>query len=76
MSRQERAISKADIRARADHARAYLLVAELIESDETITARTNILGAIAVLAGIAASDAICGNALGRRATRTRMPSTF
>ena len=59
-------MSNSDVRARAEHARAYLLVAELIRDDDTLEARTNIMGAIAVLSGIAASDAICGNALGLR----------
>jgi hypothetical protein len=68
MSRRERPISKTDARLRADHARAYLIVADLIADDDAIAARTNVLGAIAVLAGIAASDAISGNALGVRSS--------
>ncbi len=59
-------MSNAEVLARAEHARAYLLVADLVRVDASITGRNNILGAIAVLAGIAASDAICGKALGAR----------
>lgn len=59
-------MSKAEVLARVEHARAYLLVADLVRDDASINGRNNILGAIAVLAGIAASDAICGKALGAR----------
>jgi hypothetical protein len=63
-------MSKAEVLARAEHARAYLLVADLVRGDASITARSNILGAIAVLAGIAASDAICGKTLGKSSSPT------
>jgi len=66
VSIRERSMSKSEVLARAEHARAYLLVADLVRDDASITARSNILGAVAVLAGIAASDAICGRALGSR----------
>ena len=66
MTRNERRMTRADVGARAEHARAYLLVADLIEGDETIGARTNVLGSVAVLAGIAACDAMCGHSLGVR----------
>jgi hypothetical protein len=59
-------MSRAEALTRAEHARAYLLVADLVRDDSSIGARANILGSIAVLAGIAASDAICGMALGKR----------
>lgn len=70
MSARMQRMSATDVSTRATHARAFLTAAELIESlgeDAGIESRTNILGALAVLAGIAASDAICGNALGERA---------
>jgi hypothetical protein len=63
-------MSASDVSTRATHARAFLAAAELIDSlgeDAGIESRTNMLGALAVLAGIAASDAICGRALGERA---------
>lgn len=55
---------------RAEHARAFLNAADLIVglgSDAGIEHTSNLIGSLAVLAGIAAADAICGHALGERA---------
>jgi hypothetical protein len=46
------------------------MAAELVETladDAGIDSKANLIGSLAVLAGIAASDAICGAALGERA---------
>lgn len=59
------AISRADARTRLKTARMYLTAAELIleePADESATVATG----NAVLAGIAASDAICAHASGER----------
>lgn len=42
------------------------MVAELVRDDDTLPAGNNVVGALSVMAGIAAADAICGHALGRR----------
>ena len=59
-----------DIRQRSKHARGFVDAAELVRdfaTDAGITSAPNIVASLAVLAGIAASDAICGLALGKRA---------
>ncbi len=58
------------IRTRLDHADSCLKVAGLVRDFgdiEDITAPANVIGALAVMAGIAASDVICGHRLGHRA---------
>ncbi|BAK33409.1 hypothetical protein MLP_03950 [Microlunatus phosphovorus NM-1] len=50
-------------RTRRDHARAFLEVAELVLTEERREA--HVAAALAVLAGIAAADAICGLNLGK-----------
>jgi hypothetical protein len=54
-----------DARTRLAQARKFLEVAELV-ADEDIEASHSVAAALAVLAGIAASDAACCAALGRR----------
>lgn len=62
------AMSAADVAARAAHARGFLHAAEIVDefSDDVADAAAHVVGSLAVLAGIAAADAICGHALGRR----------
>lgn len=63
-------MSAADVRLRAGHARAFLAAAVLVDElgdAAEISPRTNIVGSLAVLAGIAASDAICGHRLAEKA---------
>jgi hypothetical protein len=55
----------ADARTRLAQPRKFLEVAELV-ADEDIEASHSVAAALAVLAGIAASDAACCAALGRR----------
>ena len=64
MSR-ESACALAEARKRSRVARMYLEVAELAADEEADEAR-NVAAGNAVLAGIAASDAICCTRLGRR----------
>lgn len=59
------AISRADARARLKTARMYLTAAELIVDERADEAATVATGN-AVLAGIAAADAICADASGER----------
>jgi len=49
-----------------EQARAFLDVAELIGDQDDELATPNVTASLAVLAGIAASDAVCCAALGRR----------
>jgi hypothetical protein len=58
--------SAADARTRLEHARKFLEVAELAASESTDVEYASATAALAVLAGIAASDAACCKALGRR----------
>jgi hypothetical protein len=51
---------------RLEQARKFLEVAELVASERAIPASASVGAALAVLAGIAASDAACCAALGRR----------
>jgi hypothetical protein len=55
-----------DARTRLDHARAFLEVAELVGAEDDNLATPGVAAALAVLAGIAASDAACCAALGQR----------
>ena len=59
--------SERDARARLEHARKFLDVAELVADDAGDEDYASASAALAVLAGIAASDAACCKALGRRA---------
>jgi hypothetical protein len=58
--------SGADARTRQAQARKFLEVAELVATEQAIPASASAAGALAVLAGIAASDAACCHSLGRR----------
>jgi len=58
--------SREDARARLDHARKFLEVADLISEPGQDPEYANAAAALAVLAGIAACDAACCHALGRR----------
>ncbi|TAM68368.1 MAG: hypothetical protein EPN48_10135 [Microbacteriaceae bacterium] len=63
-------MTKAETKIRAQHAHAFLEAANLIEDlgeDVGISTTGNVIGSLAVLAGIAAADAICGAVLGERA---------
>ncbi|HIZ36347.1 MAG TPA: hypothetical protein H9815_11260 [Candidatus Ruania gallistercoris] len=57
------ACTTAECRSRRDQARAFLEVAELVLSEDRREA--HVAAALAVLAGIAATDAICGFSLGK-----------
>ena len=57
------ACTPAECRARRDQARAFLDVAELVLTEDRREA--HVAAALAVLAGIAAADAICGLSLGK-----------
>jgi hypothetical protein len=63
------ACDRADAAIRLRHAESFVLVAELAldQPDEPAFALTSVAGSLAVLAGIAAADAACCAALGRRA---------
>jgi hypothetical protein len=59
--------TRADAARRQEHAEKFLEVAELVEGEsDEVAASANVSAALAVLAGIAASDAACCAALGRR----------
>jgi hypothetical protein len=58
--------SEADAAARLRHARKFLEVAELVAGEGADIEYSSPAAALAVLAGIAASDAACCKALGRR----------
>jgi hypothetical protein len=58
--------SEADARTRLGHARKFLDVAELVAGEGEDIEYASPAAALAVLAGIAASDAACCKALGRR----------
>ncbi len=66
MTPRERAIDRAGVLHRAQQARAYLEVAQSASS-VAVPGSTNVAGSNAVLAGIAAADAICGHTIGARA---------
>jgi hypothetical protein len=58
--------SKAQARGRLEHARKFLEVAEMTAGEAGDVEYASAAAALAVLAGIAASDAACCAALGRR----------
>lgn len=62
-------MTKAEVRARQQHAHSFLAAAKLVKDfgpDEDLVDVANTIGSLAVLAGIAAADAIAGAALGVR----------
>ena len=63
MSRREQPCTRDDARTRLADARSMLVVADLVVDDDTIP---GVAAALAVLAGIAASDAACCAVLGSR----------
>jgi hypothetical protein len=58
--------SETDARNRLGHARKFLDVAELVAGEGADLEYARVAAALSVLAGIAASDAACCRALGRR----------
>lgn len=60
------ALDKAGARARLKEAKLYLSAAELLDSGGA--AENKVAGSNAILAGIAAADAICGLVLGERSS--------
>lgn len=69
MSARTTRMTGAEVRTRAQHAHAFLTAADLVADlghDAGIDDLSNTVGSLAVLAGIAAGDAICGAALGER----------
>jgi len=59
--------TKADAGVRLDQARKFEEVAELVQTEaDVLSSAANVAASLAVLAGIAASDAACCAALGRR----------
>jgi hypothetical protein len=61
------ACSDRDARTRLEHARTFLEVADLVAGEGADAEYSSVSAALAVLAGIAASDAACCKSLGRRA---------
>lgn len=75
MTARVRRITPAEVSVRARHAHAFLDAAELIlllGDDAGIEAVPNLIGSLAVLSGIAAADAICGEARGERAGESHL----
>ena len=66
MTIRTRPMSAAAVQQRAQQARAFMAIADLALSDLSTAGQTNVAGSNAVLAGIAAADAICGRPLGQR----------
>ena len=70
MTPRTRPMTRADVQVRAQHAHSFIEAADLVDQlgeEAGIPQRGNTIGSLAVLAGIAASDAICGAILGIRA---------
>lgn len=61
---RRRAATAADARMRFESAQAFLEVADLVLTDDEGAALPGVAAGLAVLAGIAASDAICARRLG------------
>jgi hypothetical protein len=55
----------AQARTRRDQARSFIDVADVVLAEPATQNETHVAAALAVLAAIAATDAICGRALGR-----------
>ena len=71
MRQRTTAMTMQDVRVRAKHTHTYLSAFDLVNdlgTDAGITSTANVIGVLAVNASIAASDAICGFALGQRAS--------
>ena len=66
MSPRIQACGDGDALTRLAHARKFLDVAELVATEEAVPASASVSAALAVLAGIAASDAACCAALRER----------
>lgn len=60
-----KAVTRADGRTRLRTAQAYLEVADLVLAEQKRSEMPGVAAALAVLAGIAASDAICAARLGQ-----------
>lgn len=58
--------TRAEARARLVQAQAYLAAAELVLADDTLEGRGDVAAGNAVLAGVAAADAVCCAAAGVR----------
>ncbi|WP_432492726.1 hypothetical protein [Kineococcus auxinigenes] len=56
-------MTAAEVQVRAEAARKFLEVARMVEDDTSDPALPRVASALAVLAGIAASDAVCGHVL-------------
>ena len=56
-------MTAAEVQVRSEAARKFLEVAHMVEDDTSDPALPRVTSALAVLAGIAASDAICGHVL-------------
>lgn len=59
-----REMSTSEVRSRAAAARQFLEVAQLVIGDDHADEYRQVSAALAVLAGIAAADAVCGHLLG------------
>lgn len=68
MSGRRAAMDANAAQERAKHARGQLAMAELAFDDSGIDGAENVAGSAAMLAGIAAADAICGYVLGERSS--------
>lgn len=66
MTTRVQTCDQADARIRLDQARHFLDVAEVVH-DNDLDASLSVAASLCVLAGIAASDAVCCLALGKRA---------
>ena len=65
-NRRTQACGRKDAAVRLEQARAFLDVAQLIGDQDDELATPNVTASLAVLAGIAAADAVCCAALGQR----------
>ena len=59
-------MTPADVQGRADAARKFLEVAQMVVADDDSSDYRQVGASLAVLAGIAAGDAMCGHVLGHR----------
>lgn len=60
-----RPMTRAEVEVRAQAARSFVDVAQLVD-DEEPESHLSVVGSLCVLAGIAASDAMCGHVLKER----------
>ena len=70
MTPRTRAMTRAEVQVRAQHAHSFIQAADLVDQlgeEAGIPQIGNTIASLAVLAGIAASDAMCGAILGTRA---------